>query len=207
MTNFRAEATIGARIKLARRERGYRTTRELADAIPNGRITAAILENIESGRKADISVSQLLNIARTLGVPPSLLLAPIARPDAALDLPNLSADFSEMTAAEFDSWLSATPASYYRPALAAERADIEVLNTLRELGALRRELERLHIVKNVSADSRDADLTTDVDAPQARIESLAAEASRLDRLLSSAGVITEGEGKVTRKSDPQDSPA
>jgi len=201
MTDFRAEATIGARIKLARRERGYRTTRELADAVPDGRITAAILENIESGRKADISVSQLLNIARALGVPPSLLLAPIARPEAALDLPNLSADFSGMTAAEFDSWLSATPASYYRPALAAERADIELLNTLRELGVLRRELERLRAIKNVSAEFGDADLTSGITALDVRAESLAAEASRLGRLLSSAGVISEDGAQFACLSD------
>jgi len=41
-----------------------------------------------------------------------------------------------MTAAEFDCWLSATPSSSYRPKLAAERTDIDILNSLRELGTL-----------------------------------------------------------------------
>ncbi|MBO1739809.1 helix-turn-helix domain-containing protein [Leifsonia sp. TF02-11] len=186
MTDYRSEASVGARIKLARRERGFRTTRDLAEAVPEGNITAAILENIESGRKADISVSQLLNIARALNVPPSYLLAPMGTPNSTLDLPNLSADFNGMTAAEFDCWLSATPGSSYRPRLAAERTDINILGTLRELGSLGRELERLQIVLAVQSGDPDlADANTEV---QQRIERTQAEARRLAGLLTSGGL-------------------
>lgn len=188
MADFRSEANVGARIKLARRERGYRTTRDLADAVPGGNITAAILENIESGRKADISVSQLLNIARALNVPPSYLLAPIGNPNSALDLPNLSADFDGMTAAEFDCWLSATPASSYRPRLAVERTDITILATLRELGSLRRELERLHIVLAVQSSSGDPDLVEGNAEIRRRIDRIEAEARRVAGLLTSGGL-------------------
>ena len=188
MTDFRGERTVGARIKLARRQRGFRTTRELAEAIPGGNVTEAVLENIESGRKADISVSQLLNIARGLNVPPSMLLAPMGRPNAALDLPNLSDDFDGMSAAEFDSWLSATPASSYRPRLAAERSDIQTLNLLRELGTLRRELERLSIVLEVQAASDDAALTGARSEVQARIGRVAEEASRIAAILAGGGL-------------------
>ena len=52
MADFRTEIGIGARIKLARRERGFRSTRDLADAIAGGNITQAVLENIESGQHA-----------------------------------------------------------------------------------------------------------------------------------------------------------
>lgn len=188
MADFRSEPNVGARIKLARRERGYRTTRDFAEAVPGGNITSAILENIESGRKADISVSQLLNISRALNVPPSYLLAPIGNPNSALDLPNLSADFDGMTAAEFDCWLSATPASSYRPRLAAERTDINVLATLRELGSLRRELERLHIVLAVQSSSGDPDLTEGNAEIQRRIDGIEAEARRVAGLLTSGGL-------------------
>lgn len=191
MADFRSEPSVGARIKLARRQRGYRTTRELADAIPADNVTMAVLENIESGRKADLSVSQLLNIARGLGVPPSMLLAPMATPDATLDLPNLSEHFEGMTAAEFDCWLSATSLSSYRPRLAAERGDIELLNSLRELGTLRRELERLQLVLGVQSASGDPDLTSRNDEVQERIERLAQEVDRVAGLLESAG-ITNG---------------
>ena len=188
MADFRSETHVGARIKLARRERGYRTTRDLAEAVPGGNITSAILENIESGRKADISVSQLLNIARALNVPPSYLLAPIGNPNSTLDLPNLSGDFDGMTAAEFDCWLSATPASSYRPRLAAERTDINILATLRQLGTLRRELERLHIVLAVQSSSGDPDLVAGNAEVQQRIDGIEAEARRVAGLLTSGGL-------------------
>lgn len=187
MADFRSETSIGARIRLARRERGFRTTSDLAEAIPGGNITPAILENIESGRKADISVSQLLNIARGIDVPISMLLSPIGRPDDKLDLQNLGEDFDGMTVAEFDCWLSATPSSSYRPRLAAERVDISVLNSLRELGTLRREFDRLRIVRDVGAASGDSDLTFD-SSVEARLELVERELERVAALLTSAGI-------------------
>lgn len=188
MAGFRSEGNIGARIKLARKERGFRTTRDLADAIPGGNITQAILENIESGRKADISITQLLNIARGLGVPISMLLAPIGTPDAELDLPNLSDDFAGMTAAEFDCWLSATPASSYRPRVAAERVDIDILTSLRELGSLRREIDRLRIVVETRKASRDRDLIETNHLVQKRLDRIAQDAASVASLLESAGL-------------------
>ena len=150
-------------------------------------MTEAILENIESGRKADISVSQLLNIARGLGVPVSMLLAPIGTPGSNLDLPNLSDDFADMTAAEFDCWLSATPLSSYQPRLASERSDVATLNTLRELGTLRREIDRIRLVLDVGKGSGDADLVSDTDI-DSRLESVEREAARLAALLTSSGI-------------------
>ena len=187
MADFRTETSVGARIRLARRERGFRTTAELANAIPGGNVTEAILENIESGRKADISVSQLLNIARGLNVPISMLLTPIATPDGVLDLPNLSEDFEGMSVAEFDSWLSATPSSSYRPRLAAERVDIGTLTLLRELGTLRREMERLRIVRNVGTASGDSDLKSN-SRVDSQLKDVQRELERLVDLLSSAGI-------------------
>lgn len=188
MAGFRSEESIGARIKAARKERGFRTTRDLADAIPGGNITQAILENIESGRKADISITQLLNVARGLGVPISMLLAPIGTPDAELDLPNLSDAFTGMTAAEFDCWLSATPASSYRPRVAAERVDIDILTSLRELGSLRREIDRLRIVVETRKASRDRDLLETNHLVQKRLDRVAQDAASVASLLQSAGL-------------------
>jgi transcriptional regulator with XRE-family HTH domain len=189
MTDHRSEATIGGRIKAARRARGFRTTRELADAIPGGNVTAAVLENIESGRKADIGVSQLLNIARGLCIPPSYLLAPIGTPEAAVDLPNLSDDLRRMTVAEFDCWLSATPASSYRPERMEERTDIEALAILREFGTLRRELERLQIVLDIRSTSGDSDLDGSDSEFISRMKRLRAEAERLANFLATAGIV------------------
>lgn len=200
MMDYRSGDNIGTRIKAARRNRGYRTTRELADAVPATNVTAAILDNIESGRKADITVSQLLNIARALGVPPSMLLAPIGNPNSTLDLPNLSDDFDGMNAAEFDCWLSATPASHYRPRLATERVDIEVLSTLRELGTLQRELDRLRIVLEVETESADPHLNSSAGDIQDRIDRTTSEAARLSSLLTTAGLLQEAPKADNRES-------
>jgi transcriptional regulator with XRE-family HTH domain len=188
MADFRSETNIGARIRLARRERGFRTTEDLAEAIPGSNLTPSILENIESGRKADLSVSQFLNIARALNVPVSMLLAPIGTPNADLDLPNLGDDFAGMTAGEFDSWLSATSAGAYRPRLASERSDIEILTSLRELGTLRRELARLQIVLDTQTASGDRDLIDTNAEVQKRLDRISREATRVGELLASAGL-------------------
>ncbi|SEB10334.1 hypothetical protein SAMN04515680_3283 [Leifsonia sp. 21MFCrub1.1] len=151
-------------------------------------MTEAILENIESGRKADISLSQLLNIARGLNVPVSMLLAPVGTPDSVLDLPNLSEDFESMTAAEFDCWLSATPASAYRPRSASERSDIAILSSLREFGTLRRELDRLEIVLQSQKAAADPDLVAANLEVEQRIDRIAKEAASVANLLQTAGL-------------------
>lgn len=189
MTNAGWKDHIGTRIKAARRQRGYRTAREFADAVPAENVTASAVENIESGRRADMSISQFLNIARALDVPPSMLLAPMNNPSSPLDLHNLSDDFDGMTSAEFDCWLSAAPASHYQPRLAAERADIDILNLLRELGTLRRELDRLQIVLDVHTASADPDLIGYNAEVQDRVERIKREARRIGGLLAKAGLV------------------
>ena len=116
-----------------------------------------------------------------------MLLAPIGTPESHLDLPNLSDDFAEMTAAEFDCWLSATPLSSYQPRLASERSDIATLNTLRDLGTLRREIDRIRLIRDVRKSAGDADLASDTDI-ESRLESVEREAARLAALLTSSGV-------------------
>jgi hypothetical protein len=148
-----------------------------------------VLENIESGRKTDVAVSQLLNIARGLTVPLSYLLAPIGTPEAPVDLPNLSDDLREMTVAEFDCWLSATPASSYRPDTMDERSDIEALEILREFGTLRREIERLQLVLDIRSSSGDSDLTGANAELVGRMKRLRTEAERVAKFLATAGIV------------------
>jgi transcriptional regulator with XRE-family HTH domain len=192
MTDYRSESSIGARIKATRRQRGYRTTRELAEAMPGSNVTAAILENIESGRKADLSISQLLNIARALTIPPSYLLAPLGRPNSPLDLPNLSDAFAGVTAAEFDSWFAAIPTSAYRSSSAAERTDIDQLNALRELHGRRREATRLRAVLQIQDESGDSDLTAARLLTEDRLADVVSDIRRLEQFLESAGYLAEG---------------
>jgi hypothetical protein len=187
MTDYRSESSIGARIRATRRQRGYRTTNDLASVMPGSNITAAILENIESGRKAELSISQLLNIARALAIPPSFLLAPMTTPDAKLDLPNLGDAFTDMNAAQFDSWLAAIPTSGYRSTVAAERTDIDQLNALRDLQTQRRAARRLSALLQIESDAGDPELETAAPATRNRLKSVQSDARQLEEFLRSAG--------------------
>jgi hypothetical protein len=150
--------------------------------MPGSRLTESILENIESGRKADLNISQLLSIARALRVPPIYLLSPITSPGARLDLPNLSDDVAAMTAAEFDSWLAAIPSSSYTSATADERIEVDQLNAFRERQTLLRELSRLHVMQSI--EMSDADIPVIGRSTEQRIASLQADLQKIDEYLS-----------------------
>lgn len=177
MADYSAEPSIGARIKAARRARGVRSIRELAERLKGTNLTESILENIEAGRKADLPVSDLLNIAHAIGVPPALLLTPLANSDRAVDLPNLSAEIQAMSNAEFDAWLAGDSSGAYRPLLADERTDLLELASFRELQRLKRELDRARAVDTLDA------------AGTSRVAYLERQTSELTDFLTSAGWI------------------
>lgn len=190
MTDYRAEASIGARIRAARRERGYRTTRDLAEILTGTKITESVLENIESGRKADLTLGQFLSIAYALRVPPSYLLAPLVRPSAHLDLQNITEDLQNLRAAEFDAWFSGGSSGAHRPSSAAERNDRENLDAYRELFALLREIERLKVIAALEGSERDSRDAGGANLALARIDALRARADELAELLSTSGFDT-----------------
>jgi transcriptional regulator with XRE-family HTH domain len=189
MTDFRSEWSLGARIRAARRARGLRTARELADAIVGGTLTEAIIENIEAGRKVVLDISQLLNIAMALRVPLSYLLAPLGEPDRPLDLPNLSQAFEGMTAIEFDSWLASSQDGRYQPESLEERNATSELHALREWSALTREATRLQTMSDLE---RATNPTSDppsalLRSTEARLVDARRESNRLAAYLKSAG--------------------
>lgn len=189
MTDFRSELSLGARIRAARRSRGLRTARELADAIVGGNLTEAIIENIEAGRKVVLDVSQLLNIAMALRVPLSYLLAPLGEPDRPLDLPNLSDAFADMTAIEFDAWMASTPDGRYQPESLDERNATSELHALREWSSLTRETSRLQTMLELE---RATSGSADPESPlfritESRLADASREAARLAAYLKSAG--------------------
>lgn len=102
---------IGTRIAAYRRKAGFDRAADLAAAIPNDRITTSVIQNIESGRKADISVTQLLEISYALGITPVMLLAPTMARDDRVNLPGLSEPIASMTSGEFDRWITSHWAS------------------------------------------------------------------------------------------------
>ena len=191
MADYAREGSIGARIKAARRARGFRTAKDLADSIPGGKLTESIIENIEAGRKADLSISQLFNIAMALNVPVSFLAAPMARPGANLDLPNLSTDFDTMTSEQFDAWLSSITTGAYRVEHNAERNDRAELQLLRELQSLQREQQRLQVVLdlgNSNDDEQDNPLSS---TTSGRLADIAKQLDAISAHLREAGWSVE----------------
>lgn len=191
MTDFLAQSGIGNRIQAIRKEHGIRSAKDLADAIPSENVTEAIVQNIEAGRKQDLSVSQLLNIAKALNVTPIFLLTPIGRPTAGLDIANLSSSFDGMTVVEFDAWISGEAQGAYLWTTAAERSERAQLQAMRDLYQMTRERKRL--AANLEVE-RSLDASTD-DPPEPRpwdeTEDRLAETNRriaqLSSYLSSAG--------------------
>lgn len=181
MTGYSAEATIGDRIKAARRARGFRTTRDLAEAMTGSKISEHVLENIEAGRKSDLQVSALLSIARALRVPPAFLLAPLTHPSRTVDLPNLSRDVASMSVGEFDAWLAGDSGGAYRSSDPAERSDLAELDAFRELQKLRRELHREGTISAVEESP----------TPTARRAYLEAQTSELTDFLTKAGWLLD----------------
>jgi transcriptional regulator with XRE-family HTH domain len=70
--------SIGRRVARFRKLNGQ-TADELANLLGEG-LTRAVIANIESGRKKDLTVSQLLDLAAKLDVPPGALLFDTTHP-------------------------------------------------------------------------------------------------------------------------------
>jgi len=79
-----ATEAIGTRIALYRRLAGL-TAETLAAQVGTG-MTRSVIANIESGRKADISVAQLLAISEVLGISPIALMLPLENPSSRISL-------------------------------------------------------------------------------------------------------------------------
>jgi len=187
MTEWAVEASIGERIQAARKARGFRTTRELADSMAGSTVTEAVLENIESGRKVNLEVSQVLSIAMALQVPPVFLLAPIGKPDSPLDLPNLSDAFKGMTAVQFDSWLAGIPHGSHRSEASGELHARVELDSVRKMDRLRLEIARIRSAIELPAVLKELEDPNSWRMLQARLEAAEKELELSRAYLHSAG--------------------
>lgn len=175
--------------------RGFKSTKELAAAIPGDSVTGSILQNIEAGRKNDLAVAQLLNIAAALKLSPLFILAPLGSPHEHLDLPNISPAVAGMSVAEFDAWVSGLTDGSYRALSADELSERTQLEAFRELLAARRELRRLELRPRID-EWREAPTGSDdqaiLDGDQFRIDDTKRRISQLEIYLGSAGWGVDG---------------
>jgi transcriptional regulator with XRE-family HTH domain len=195
MADFRTELGIGKRIAAARKQRGMSTARDLADAIPVEAISEAVIQNIEAGRKVELSVSQLLNIAHALRVPPLFLLAPVGLPLYGPDVPNLGPDLQGMSTIEFDAWLTGAPDGAYRWKTKDERAERAELQAMRELHQQLQERRRLHAILEIEKEDNLTENQMNQQTWESTPERIANVQRRIDQLesyLTSAGWDLDG---------------
>lgn len=142
-------------------------------------MSEAVLQNIESGRKQDVTVAQLLEISRALGISPLLLLAPLETPHAPLDLTGVGEDLRSMTAAEFDVWVRGTA-----PVRAGRAPALLLRWEIDQIRALVRELEDWHSVDQALRRDELVDAATHQRRPAADMDLLAQQQRevRIDRL-------------------------
>lgn len=162
------------------------SARELALAI-GGVPTQSTIENIEFGRKVSVDVVHLLNIAMATRFPLSFFLVPLARPDASIDLPGLSAQFDTLNVEEFESWLTAASGGSYRPNSVEERNAISELQAFREMRAQLAEIRRLEVALSLQRDSPIGQNEALIAGNEERLARARREAERLGQFLHSAG--------------------
>jgi transcriptional regulator with XRE-family HTH domain len=191
MADLRTAEGIGERIQAARKLRGMRSAQELARAVGNATVTESIVANIETGRKADLSVSQLLNIAFALELSPTSLLAALGDPDRKMDLPNLSDGVAKLTSLEFDSWLSSRTDGPLIWGTATEETERNQLQALRELDHQIRERNRLAGVLALEYEApvtpREMEQRQLWDTTEERLQRAIFRIGQLETYLASAG--------------------
>ena len=97
---------IGKRIASYRKARGFKTAASLAEAIDNDAISAAVIQNIESGRKADVTVAQLLDIAWAMRISPANLIVPVNTPMEKFTYPGVGEGVAQLSVNDALAWIT-----------------------------------------------------------------------------------------------------
>lgn len=100
MANKSEPSALGVQLREMRRERGL-TAEALAARVPDPALTKTVITNVESGRKRDLTATELLQVASAIGVSPLLLAATAAGPLEPVNSPGLAAPYGEMCLAEY----------------------------------------------------------------------------------------------------------
>lgn len=90
----------GKRLAAVRASRGY-TAAQLAEMSPAEGITKTVITNLESGRKRDLTTTELVQLASALNVSPLELIVEVERPWDVVEIPGLNEPFSGLTNVEY----------------------------------------------------------------------------------------------------------
>jgi len=166
-----------------------RSTNELSE-LTHGTVSAWTLQNLESGRRHDLNVTSLLNVAMALRVAPGYLLAPMGRPHDYPDLVGLVEPFESMTIAEFDAWFSGLPEGVARSPSSDDRNERNELQALREVMTLSPERRRLLTMATLESrivGNSDAPMTAPPKTTSKRLTETERHISELTDYLTAAG--------------------
>lgn len=173
-----------------------RHAHDLADAIPGGSLSEAMIQNIEAGRKENLTVSQFLNIAYALKIAPGFLLAPMGHPNERLDLPGLSDDLSKLSVVEFDAWLAGLHGGSHSWTSSEDQSERAQLAAMRELEVQLVERDRLRAALEAERASElsaeDVEELQRWDTIEERLAQTARTIERLSAFLKSAGWTLRG---------------
>lgn len=136
---------IGKRLARYRRIAGL-SARELSERAGYG-LTRGVIANIESGRKTDISVDQLIALSAALAIPPVALALPLDEPYRFVRLTDGPEGNYAMRAVRAMDWFSGVSTIFrdrrpdVKPTQATGVADT-LIRTLRELIVIERQIRR-----------------------------------------------------------------
>ncbi len=133
MTQPGKSSSIGRQVRLYRKLNRW-SAEELAKRSGPG-LSRSIIANLESGRRTELSVSQLMAIAAAMEVSPIVLLLDITDPEASAD-PAVFPAFPtkvDSTTTGVLTWLEGSLSS--APALHSKNASTKLMRIQRELGA------------------------------------------------------------------------
>lgn len=100
---------IGSRVARYRKMAGL-SARELSDKL-GGEMSRGVIANIESGRKTDVTVDQLLALAWALDVPPAALALPVEQPNRMVAVVKGDTAMEAARASSLVNWFLAKPNS------------------------------------------------------------------------------------------------
>jgi len=162
---------IGQRLARFRKLSGL-SARELAEAAGNG-LTRGVIANIESGRKIDVSVDQLIAISSALGIPPVVLALPIDRPFSFVRLSELDTSPAVRVINAIE-WFQGLEFVFQRGALSEDAAEIagSIIRGVREYAIHVNQLESYRAKASIVTESGLAERESRIADLQASLERL-----------------------------------
>lgn len=138
------EISVAGRRLLEERNRRRLTAEDLAARVPDGALSKTVITNIESGRKKDMSVTELMQVVTALDMSPLDFLAPAGDPYAPLDYPSLPRAYSGMCLAEYRAIVDVGPLG---PGWRRSRWG-RAVKLFRDLRSLERSLHRHEVLES-----------------------------------------------------------